>query len=50
MRSLRLTVLVAFASWAALGVLLTPAAGAQSTVYKGQFQCDDRGVVTGCPG
>lgn len=50
MRTLRFTLLVAFASWAALGAVLAPSAGAQRTVYQGQFQCDDRGTVTGLPG
>jgi hypothetical protein len=50
MRTLRLSLLVAFASWVALGAILTPAAGARVTAYKGQFQCDDRGAITGLPG
>jgi len=49
MRRLRLSALVAFASCVVLGAILSPAASAQRTVYKGQFQCDDRGVVTGLP-
>jgi hypothetical protein len=50
MRRLRLTLLGALAGLAALGAVLAPAAGAQRAVYKGQFQCDDRGTVTGLPG
>jgi hypothetical protein len=50
MRGSRHTLLVVLAGLAALGAVLAPAAGAQRTVYKGQFQCDDRGTVTGLPG
>jgi hypothetical protein len=45
MRTLRTSCLVAFAV-AALLVVIAPAASAQRTVFKGQFQCDDRGEIT----
>jgi hypothetical protein len=50
MRLRQLFALVACAGLFSLGTVLTPTAGAQRTLYKGQFQCDDRGAVTGLAG
>lgn len=46
MRALRTFLPVALAASVLFGVLLVTPAAAQRTVYKGQFQCDDRGTVT----
>jgi hypothetical protein len=46
MRTLRISLLVALASCAALWAAFAPVAVARVSTYKGQFQCDDRGTVT----
>jgi len=43
---LRISTLVALASCAALWTAFAPTAVARVSTYTGQFQCDDRGVVT----